>query len=255
MVTLLYRRLKAHLGYLLVPGWHRILLLGLPTHFSTYCNPLCSVRKNRKAFPRALTKKFEASQKYIDQVFAHLYADLGMRVDALSQPNQDYRLYNQLNIARIIRQLIVDGTSVSQLANKPRRLPLVALVKEYGSDPGVDEKTIEHYPDWPVEGSLPPGMYYKPVKIRRWLEASVMNLGGEELKRRVVIKYVANQYGGVHLEPELDDEVHKTMARFQTSLRVGRDDPVLAAVNDIARGVIWSLRPLWKRVNSDYQSK
>lgn len=195
-------------------------------------------------------ENYRIDRDYLEKLFVYVYCDLGLRFEALREEDQRFRLYNQLNIARLIRQLVVDGSSLCEQVNREYRLQLVALDKGYGGAPADLKPIPEIYDHIPRSTDmLLPGMYFKPLPIRQWLETTSMNLGDNPIKQRVVIKYVANQYGGVHLEPELDDEVHQAMARFQSRLRVGTDDPVINQLNNIANEILWTLRPLKEAVD------
>lgn len=187
----------------------------------------------------------EINRDYLDKLFVHVYCDLGLRFEALREGDQSFRLYNQLNMARLARQLLVDGTNLFNQVNRNYRLRLVGVKPGYGGPPDDLASLPEIYNEpHPREARLLPGMYLEPVPISRWLELSSMNLGDNPIKHREVIKYVANEYGGVHIEPEIDRELSMVMARFQSRLRYGPDDPIMGCLTSICVEVLWSLRPL-----------
>lgn len=50
----------------------------------------------------------QISQEYAEKLFAHMYFDLGQRTESID----DFRIYHQLNMARLIRQLLIDGNAL-----------------------------------------------------------------------------------------------------------------------------------------------
>lgn len=197
----------------------------------------------------------EVDRDYLEKLFVHVYCDMGQRYEALGGQDQNFRIYNQLNIARLARQLLVDGTNLFWQVNRNYRLDIIGVKLGYHGPtddlaPIPDIYTEAH----PREAALLPGTYLEPMPILRWLELSSMNLGDNWIKHRQVIKYVANQYGGVHLEPEIDDELSRVMVRFQARLRVAPDDPVLSCLNSICSEVLWSLQPLKTAIEERLES-
>ena len=54
----------------------------------------------------------QISEEYVEKLFVHVLADLWHRTHSI---DGEFRLYNQLNMARLIRQLLIDGTGLFNL--------------------------------------------------------------------------------------------------------------------------------------------
>ena len=193
----------------------------------------------------------EVSQEYVEKLFAHIHADLGSRTEA----KDDFRFYNQLNMARLIRQLLVDGNHLFQQANRQHRLRIRFIRPRLGPAPADLEKipSIYSLDDYSVN-DLPPDFYLHPLKINEFLSHSPITLAGQAISIIEIIKYVANQYGGVHLAPSLQGETNLLIARFDSIFRVagGGGGIVLAQIDQIARDTLIALGPLMKVIQEKY---
>ena len=194
----------------------------------------------------------QASQEYVEKLFAHLYADLDQRIRA---NDDNFRMYNQLNIARLTRQLLIDEAGVFNQANKYHKLPIRFIVAQVGPAPtslkGIQSIYSDSLPDL---NNFPPGHYLHPHNIDGYLAHSQIILADRNFSVREIIKYVANQFGGVHLSPYLKEEDDQLLARFNHVVRVGNDGIVLNCVNEIAQVTLRALRPLMKAIQDKYDA-
>lgn len=148
-------------------------------------------------------------------------------------------------MARIIRQLLIDGSRVIIEANRHHHLDIRFIVREYGEP----DDPLKEFPDiysssLPDLDNYPPGTYPHPAKLGDYLKYSPMNLAGRKYTVLEIIRYVANDFGGVHLSPSLNDEGAQIAARFNSQLKVGNDGSVLFMVDQIAQTTLHALRPL-----------
>lgn len=191
----------------------------------------------------------QVSQEYVEKLFAHMYVELGQRTKA----RDEFRLYHQLNMARLVRQLLIDGTPLLNLTNRYYKLPIRFIIGDIGPAPGGLEPIPGIYADdVPDLNSFPPGYYLHPYKIGGFLASSQMMLAGQGFSVREIVKYVANHYGGVHLSPYLQDEDDQLLARFNDSVNVGGDGIVLNRIDQIARITLHALSPLMKAIQGKY---
>lgn len=194
---------------------------------------------------------FEVSPEYVEKLFAHVYNDLGQR----SEARDDFRIYHQLNMARLVRQLLVDGTGLFDLANRYHKLPIRFLLGTIGPAPANLESIPSIYSKLtPDINNFPPGYYIHPYKIGGFLASSPVILAGRTFKVVEIVKYVANNFGGVHLSPYLKEEDDQLLARFNDTLKVGSDGVVLNQIDQISRITLRALAPLMKAIQEKYDA-
>jgi hypothetical protein len=196
---------------------------------------------------------FQISEEYVEKLFVHVLVDLWQRTHS---QDQEFRIYNQLNMARLIRQLLLDGTGLFNLANKYHKLPIRFFTVDYGDPPENLEQIPNIYGDGliPDLNNYPPGAYHVLLKLDGYLAHSPMLLGGKSFTVREIVKYVANEFGGVHLSPYLKDEDDQLLARFNNFLQVGNDGVVLNCIQQIAVGTLRALAPLKTAIQKKYDA-
>lgn len=191
------------------------------------------------------------SPEFVEKLFAHLYMDLGQR----SEVNDDFRLYHQLNMARLIRQLLFDNTGVFNLANRYNNIQIRFIVPCLGPVPSSLHSIPNHYlHHLPSLDNFPPNYYLHPYKLDGYMSSTVMILSDKSFTVKDVVQYVANQFGGVHLAPHLDKHDDQLLARFNDSLKVGSDGIVLNRINQIANITLKALAPLMESIQSKYDA-
>ena len=97
--------------------------------------------------------------------------------------------------------------------------------------------------------NFPPGYYFHPYKIDGYMNYSPMTLSDRSFKVIEIVKYVANEFGGVHLSPYLKDEDDQLLAMFNDTLKVGGSGVVL---NQIARVTLHALAPLRSSIEKKF---
>lgn len=191
----------------------------------------------------------QVSQEYVEKLFAHMYFELGQRTEA----RDGFRLYHQLNMARLVRQLLVDGTPLLNLVNRYYKLPIRFIVGDIGPAPvGLEPIPNVYAGNTPDLNSFPPGYYLHPYKIDGFLASSQIVIAGQSFSVREIVKHVANHFGGVHLSPYLQNEDDQLLARFNDSLKVGDDGAVLNRIDQISYITLRALAPLVQEIQDKY---
>jgi len=158
-------------------------------------------------------------------------------------------------MARLVRQLLVDGTGLLNHANQHHKLAIRFILGEIGPAPSDLEPISEIYAgNLPDINNFPPGYYLHPYPIQGFLAYSPMILAGKKFSVRQIVKYVANDFGGVHLSPYLEPEDKQLLARFNASLSVGNDGVVLNRIDQISRITLRALAPLFKAIQDKYDA-
>ncbi len=187
----------------------------------------------------------QISQEYVEKLFVHIYVDLGQRTAA----RDGFRLYHQLNMARLIRQLLIDGTGVFNLANRHHKIPIRFILGEIGPAPlDLEPIPIVYSENTPDINNFPPGFYLHPYKTDGFLSSSPMTLADRRFSVREIVRYTANEFGGVHLSPYLKDEGSQVLARFNDFLNVNGDGVLLNRIDQIARNTLRALAPLTQAI-------
>lgn len=75
--------------------------------------------------------------------------------------------------------------------------------------------------DLPELDLFPPNFYLHPYSLEGYLGSTATVLADKRFSVRDVVNYVANQFGGVHLAPHLDDYDHQLLARFNAHKSCG----------------------------------
>ena len=195
--------------------------------------------------------EFQIDPIYVEKLFAHVYWDLKSR----SEVRSENRLYHQLNMARLVRQLLIDGNGLFNLVNSYHRLPIRFVIPTCGPTPENVEGIPSLYEgNTPDLAQFPEEYYLHPHKLDGFLAYSPMLLAGRSFSVREIVKYVANEFGGVHLSPYLKGEDDQLLARFNDTLNVGGDGVVLNRIEEIARITVRGLDPLFQKIQEKYDA-
>lgn len=197
--------------------------------------------------------KWPISQGFLDKLFVHVYCDLGQRFEI----HDDFRLYYQLNMARLVRQLLIDGSSgLFTQVNRNYKLSIRFVIPAVGPEPDdlprIPDEIKNYLPDL---NNFPPGYYLHPHRLSGFLNYCPLNLAGNPIKVIEIVKYIANVYGGVHLAPSLEEENEKLLQRFQDSVKIGSSGIVLKALDNIVDITLRALSPLKLAVESRLNGK
>jgi hypothetical protein len=191
------------------------------------------------------------SFEHVEKLFAHLYMDLGHRSEVVD----DFRLYHQLNMARLMRQLLMDNSGVLNLANRVHRIKIRFMVPSLGpkTEPliAIPNYYLEQLPE---HNRFPPNYYLHPYTLDGYIRSTALILADKRFSVGDVIRYVANQFGGVHLASHLDDYDHQLLARFNDQLKVGADGVVLNCISQIANITLKALAPLMNKIQLKYDN-
>jgi hypothetical protein len=69
------------------------------------------------------------------------------------------------------------------------------------------------------------------------------------------VKYVANDFGGVHLSRYLEDKDDQLLARFNDCWKVDGDRIVLSCIDQISRATLATLAPLAKAIEASCRDR
>ena len=189
------------------------------------------------------------SSEYVEKLFAHLYIDLGQRSELVD----NHRMYHQLNMARLLRQLLMDNSGVFNLANRTHRIKIRFIEAVIGPSPESLHSIPDYYVDrLPKLESFPPNYYLHPYTLDGYLGSTAIILADKKFNVSDVVRYAANQFGGVHLAHRLDDYDDQLLARFNDSLMVNGDGVVLHRISQIASTTLRALAPLMQAIQSKY---
>ncbi|MDP3428530.1 MAG: hypothetical protein Q8S17_14300, partial [Humidesulfovibrio sp.] len=134
------------------------------------------------------SRKQPIDLRFAEKLFLHVLRDLAQR-------RTSTYLYDRINCGRLLRQLLIDGDVLTLVANRRVRVPLFFTVRKYG-EPKRPIKIPEECLKYIIKD---PGAYayLQPLKIDNYLDHSIANYGDNDISVRDLIKYVANNYGGV----------------------------------------------------------
>jgi len=191
------------------------------------------------------------TQEYAEKLFVHAYVDLGQR----SEIRDDFRLYHQLNMARLLRQLLTGSTALLNCANRYHRLPIRFVVARLGPAPtGLGKIPAIYEESKPCLVDFPPGYFLHPFTLDGFLASSPLALAGRSFSVLEIVKYVANDFGGVHLSQYLEDKDDQLLARFNDHSKVAGDGMVLHCIDQISRTTLVALAPLVRAIEAKYNN-
>jgi hypothetical protein len=174
------------------------------------------------------------NQIFAEKLFLHVLKDL-------SERREIQYVYHRLNCGRLLRQLLVDGDILANIANRRVHISLRFVVIEDGSPPiGLESipEGMKHY----LIPSPGPGAYFSPLKIDQYLSRQIANYGDEWITVKDLIKYVANSYGGVHLDP-LQPDLNK-LHKLDHMASANGEGAIFALLSPIINTVLAALLPL-----------
>ena len=174
------------------------------------------------------------NQRFAEKLFLHILKDL------FDRRNSRY-LYDRINCARLLRQLLIDGDVLCYIANRTARIKIYFTITEYGEKPEGLRRLEEKHKRYLIED---PGIgaYLNPLKLEQYLSHQIANYGGDEVTVREIIKYVANNYGGVHLDPGKEDK--RKMHLIDQTIHANGEGAIFALVSSIINTALSALFPL-----------
>lgn len=182
-------------------------------------------------------KKFPTSQIFAERLFIHVLRDLWDLKDSRY-------LYHRINSGRLLRQLLVDGDVLAHVANRRTKIPLRFVVRGWGDAPDGLEQIPEGMKKYIKNNGerAPSGQHWVPLKLEDFLGHSLGVVGGEDITPRRLIKYVANNYGGVHLGYGKEDVA--TYNKMDHLMQSNGEGAVFALLGNLTQMVLSGLLPL-----------
>jgi len=151
--------------------------------------------------------------------------------------------YTNLKCASILRQLLLDQTPLTSLANKKTRLKI-----EYKVDNTFHQRlplsSAILYTSTEVGNLvLKFSANLKILKLDQFLSLQILEIDNTRFTVKEIIKFASNKMGGIHLDTSIDRNEKLLEASLEKLEKL--NVPALAiAVNSIAKIVLVSLRPL-----------
>jgi hypothetical protein len=162
--------------------------------------------------------------------------------------------YDYLNIARILRQLLLDRPSVTDEVNRKRKVPLEFRARL----PRRKENEVNQPSCWLSfrMDSIDPDVFVAKdtdaVSLKRdqFLSVEVMYLEGRSITIKDLIRHCANQKGAVHSQQPKSDK-DRVLLRTGSALRFGEIDATTRALVPVGIITLKALRPLANTVRDD----
>ncbi|KEO58838.1 hypothetical protein [Thalassospira permensis] len=182
-------------------------------------------------------KKFPTNQVFAERLFLHVLKDLWDLRDS------NY-LYHRINAGRLLRQLLIDGDVLAHVANRRTKIPLRFVVRGWGDAPDELEELPEGMKQYIKNNGerAPSGQHWVPLKLEEFLGHSLGVVSGEDITARKLIKYVSNNYGGVHLGYGKNDVA--TYNKMDHLMETNGEGAVFALLGSLIRTVLSGLFPL-----------
>jgi hypothetical protein len=174
------------------------------------------------------------NQLFAEKLFLHVLNDL------LERKDSNY-LYDRVNCARLLRQLLIDGDVLCQIANKRVRTQLLFTVIKYGEKPD-NLRELNEFQQKYVINNPGVGAYLHPLKLSKYLDHVVAVYVDQQLQVRDIIKYVANNYGGVHLDP--GDEDKQVLHVIDQNIVANNEGAIFGLLSSIINNSLSGLLPL-----------
>jgi hypothetical protein len=164
---------------------------------------------------------------------------------ARSEPGRS--TYDVIQIAALLRKLLLDGSRLVDTVNGIQRLPLRfrANVRQPPDVPGLVF--------WSIQDGLDPdtalSLRGNTADLTRdqFLGLTIILVGGERLTVADIVRYLAHIAGAVHIgTPTTAKE--KALAAMSTSIQVGGYSPEVRSMLAVARVVTKTLQPLRRAI-------
>ena len=184
---------------------------------------------------------YQIHHDYVEQLFEWVYCDLGSRWDA-TRRSSDYNRYHRLNMARLLRHLLSDGTPLALSAARRHKFKLLFLTARLGPRP-TPRRAIpsEYEAAKPDLSGLLPGYYVHAYDLDGYLASELAKLGDDRwLSVLDVINFLANSYGGVHLVPHLKDKDERRFAEWNERLKIAGEGVMFERLDQIVPVVLRS---------------
>jgi hypothetical protein len=157
-----------------------------------------------------------------------------------------------LDIAAILRHLLVDKQTLYEVINQEYRLPIRFKVSRSASEtaqeyPMCETKDILVFSDitWPQVAPL------KEVKKDDFLDFDLLLLEETKFTVKHIIKFCANQLGGIHFEINSTDPDDIVLRNLNNAFKIYGASTALSFLRLIGNITIQALNELYTRVSSD----
>lgn len=167
-----------------------------------------------------------------------LFVERCKQVERLLASNQEIDL---LDLAGVLRQLLLDGTPLAHKANKGG-LKLRFNVGTFRQEPD-QRTTFLILEDGLDPETRPPGSPAKEVNFDGFLGHAILYIDGKAHSVADVVKFAANVAGGVH-HVDNPKAAQKALSEFSTLYRIGGLPSGVRQMKAIGRVTLKGLQPL-----------
>lgn len=156
-----------------------------------------------------------------------------------------------LDIAAILRHFLVDKQTLVDIVNQDHALTIRFKVFGSASEsaqapmPGAKSTFVFSGTTWPPFAPL------KELKRDDFLDFDMIYLDGLKFTVRDIVKFCANQLGGVHFERNSSDPDDIILRKLDAIFQIGGASTALSALQLIGKITIQALEELYNRVIFD----
>jgi hypothetical protein len=181
-----------------------------------------------------------------EEVFKYRYE----RLSKLIEGGQSAQL---LDVAQILRQMLIDSPSIVDIVNQNHRLKVEFEVFESTDEQIERVRAISGLtPSFVYTGTvLPPFAPKKMLKKDSFLAFKILYLNGQHYTVSQVIKASANRLGGVHYSSSSSDNQEESILRkLDDLMSIGGAPATLSSLILVGRIVTKALAELYSKTNS-----
>ncbi|HTE49662.1 MAG TPA: hypothetical protein VK698_02230 [Kofleriaceae bacterium] len=155
--------------------------------------------------------------------------------------------YSLIRASALLRQLLLDGTPLIHRANRQFRLKLKFSVRSLLTMPdGLPQPAIQFLGD-ALDGGLDmgrvPGFEIKSISFDQFIAHHVMQINENRYSIGDVIGFLANVWGGVHLnEPRSPADTH--LVTVDSSIVFASRTPLMTIIHAIGQVTLRTIQPL-----------
>ena len=171
------------------------------------------------------------------------------RLKLLLEGGPELQLFD---ISAILRQFLIDSPNLVDLANETPRLRIRYKVfrsateyAEANAMPGTISTTVFSGTIWPPFAPL------KEINRDEFLAFDLIYVNGQKFTVKHIVKFCANQVGGVHFEKDTDDPDFQILRSLNNVFQLGDVSSVLSTLMLIGRITILALDDLYNRTCHD----
>jgi hypothetical protein len=154
-----------------------------------------------------------------------------------------------LDIAAILRHLLVDKQTLVDVVNQEYRLPIRFKVFRSASESAEQSKMPGETSTFVFTGTVwPPFAPLKEIKKDEFLDFDLLYLDGTRFTVKQIVKFCANQLGGIHFERNSSDPDDYILRKLNNAFRIAGASTALSSLLLIGKTTIQALEELYNQV-------